>query len=76
MQFLYILNYFSLKSGLTCVPNFFYDSEFDSERASGIMFNRRPPVKMADFQGEITFISVFDGIRDIFGARFIMQLCF
>jgi hypothetical protein len=53
-----------------------HDSEFDSERASGIMFNRRPPVKMADFQGEITFISVFDGIRDIFGARFIMQLCF
>jgi hypothetical protein len=29
------------------------------------------------FHGEVvTFISVFDGIRDIFEARFIIQLCF
>jgi hypothetical protein len=29
------------------------------------------------FHGEVvTFISVIDGIRDIFEARFIMQLCF
>jgi hypothetical protein len=49
---------------------------FDSERDSGIIFNRRPPVKMADFQSEVTFISVFDGIRFIFEAPFIIQLCF
>jgi hypothetical protein len=47
---------------------------FDSERASGIIFNRRPPIKMVDFHGEVTFISVFDGIRDIFKVGFIMQL--
>jgi hypothetical protein len=38
---------------------------FDSERASGIIFKRRPPVKMVDLHGEVTFISAF-GIRDIF----------
>jgi hypothetical protein len=27
---------------------------FDSERASGIMFILRLPVKMVDFQGEVT----------------------
>jgi hypothetical protein len=36
--------------------NFFL---FDSERTSGIMFNSRPPVKMADFHGEVIFLSVF-----------------
>jgi hypothetical protein len=46
------------------------DSEFDSEQVSGIIFNRRPPVEMADFHGEVTVISIFDGIRDIFEARF------
>jgi hypothetical protein len=51
-------------------------SFFDSERASGITFNCRPPVKMVDFHCEITFISVFDGIRDIFEARFIVKFCF
>jgi hypothetical protein len=35
-----------------CINFFLFDSEFDS----GIMFNRRPPVKMVDFHGEITFI--------------------
>jgi hypothetical protein len=39
------------------------------------MFNRRPPVKIVDFQGEVTFIQVFDGIRDIFETRFMIQLC-
>jgi hypothetical protein len=53
---------------------FLFDSEFDSERASGIIFNIRPPVKMVDFHGEVTFILVFDGIRDIFDAQFIMQV--
>jgi hypothetical protein len=32
------------------------------------MFNLRPPVKMADFHDEVAFISVFEGIRDIFEA--------
>jgi hypothetical protein len=53
--------------------NFFL---FDSERASSIMFNLRPPIKMVDFHGEVTFISVFNGIRDIFEAQFIIQLSF
>jgi hypothetical protein len=47
---------------------------FDSELASGIVFTCRPPVKMEDFHGEVTFISVFDGIREICEAYFIMQL--
>jgi hypothetical protein len=55
---------------------FLFDSEFDSEQASGIIFNRRPPVKMVDFHGEVTFISVFDGIRDVSEAQFITRLCF
>jgi hypothetical protein len=42
--------------------NFFL---FDSEQAYGIIFNHRPPVKMVDFHGEVTFILVFDSIRDI-----------
>jgi hypothetical protein len=29
---------------------------FCSEQASGIIFNIRPPVKMVDFHGEVTFI--------------------
>jgi hypothetical protein len=36
---------------------------FDSERASGIMFNLRHPVKMVGFHGEVTFISVFDALK-------------
>jgi hypothetical protein len=38
----------------------------------------RPPVKNGrSFHGEVvTFISVIDGIRDIFESRFIMKLCF
>jgi hypothetical protein len=39
------------------------------------MFKTRLPVKMAAFHGEVTFISAFDSIRDIFEAQFIMQLC-
>jgi hypothetical protein len=39
---------------------------FDSERASGIIFTLRLPVKMVGFHGEVTFISAFDSIRDIF----------
>jgi hypothetical protein len=37
-----------------------FDSEIDS---TTIDFNRRPPVKMVDIQGEVTFISGFDDIR-------------
>jgi hypothetical protein len=37
---------------------FLFDSGFDSERALAL--------KMVDFHGEVTFISVFDGIRDIY----------
>jgi hypothetical protein len=66
IQFLCISCFFFSKSGLKCVPIFLLDSELDSERASGIMFNLCPPVKMADFHGEVTFISIFDGITDIF----------
>jgi hypothetical protein len=53
---------------------FFFDPEFLTQ----IFFKRRAPVKMVDlFHGEVvTFVSGFDGIRDIFEARFIMQLCF
>jgi hypothetical protein len=53
-----------------------FHSEFESEQASVIMFNLRPPVKIVDFHGKVTFISVFDGIRDISEAQFIMQLVF
>jgi hypothetical protein len=55
---------------------FYFDSEFDSERASGIIFTLRPPVKMVDFHSEVTFISVFGGTRDIFETLFIVQLYF
>jgi hypothetical protein len=58
-----------------CTNFFLFDSEFDSERASDIILNIRPPVKMVDFHGEVTFILVFDGIRGIFETQFIMQLC-
>jgi hypothetical protein len=47
---------------------------FDSERDSGIIFNCRPPVKMVDFHGEVIFLSVFDGFRDIFEALLVIQL--
>jgi hypothetical protein len=72
---LYGGSYFSLKSGLKWVPNYFF---FDPEFLTQIFFKRRAPVKMVDlFHGEVvTFVSGFDGIRDIFEARFIMQLCF
>jgi hypothetical protein len=40
------------------------------------MFNLRLPVKTVDFHVDVTSISVFDGIRDIFEAQFIMQLPF
>jgi hypothetical protein len=52
IYFLHISGFFFLKSGLNCVSIFLFDSEFDSERASGFMFNVRPPVKMIDFHGE------------------------
>jgi hypothetical protein len=48
------------------MPNFKFDSE---QPSAGIIVNRRPPVKMADFHGEVTFISVFDCIRDIFDFK-------
>jgi hypothetical protein len=35
------------------------------------MFNLRLLVKIVDFHGEVTLISVFGGIKDIFEARFI-----
>jgi hypothetical protein len=65
--------FFFLQKWTKVYTNFFlFDSEFDSEPAFAITFNRRPPVKMVDFHGEVTFISVFDGIRDIFEAQSIM----
>jgi hypothetical protein len=76
MYFLCIDGIVSFKSGLKFVPIFLLNSQFYSERASGVMFNRRPPVKMVDFYSEVTFISAFGGIRDIFKAHIIMQLCF
>jgi hypothetical protein len=74
IHFLCISSFFSSKSGLKCITNFLFDSEFDSERISAILCNLRPPVKIVDFQGEVSFISVFDGIRYISGAWFITQL--
>jgi hypothetical protein len=50
---------FYLQSGLNCVPIFFI---WFWASLSGIICNRRPPVKMVDFHGEVTFLSVFDGI--------------
>jgi hypothetical protein len=45
--------FFLLKKWTKVSANFFsFDSEFDSERASSIMFNLRPPVKLVDFHGE------------------------
>jgi hypothetical protein len=55
---------------------FYLILNFDFERASGIIFKHRPSVKMIDFHGEVTFISVFDGVRDIFEVWFITKLCF
>jgi hypothetical protein len=54
--------------------NFFFDSEF----LILVSFQRPTSSKNGrSFHGEVdTFISVIDGIRDIFEARFIMQLCF
>jgi hypothetical protein len=57
MRILCISSFFSFKSGLNYIPNFFlFDSEIGSERVYGIMFKLRPPVKMFDFHGEVTFI--------------------
>jgi hypothetical protein len=55
-------------------PNFFLDSEF----LILVLFQRPTSSKNGrSFHGEVvTFISVIDGIRDIFEARFIMQLYF
>jgi hypothetical protein len=36
---------------------------FDSERASDIMFNRRPPVKMVDFHGEVTIYPFLTALK-------------
>jgi hypothetical protein len=59
--------FFFLEKWIKVRTNFFlFDSEFDSEQAFGVMFNLRPPVKMVNFRCDVTFISVFDGIRDIF----------
>jgi hypothetical protein len=60
---LHFVSFFSLKKWTKVHTKFFL---FDSERASGTVFNFRLPVKMVDFYGEVTFISVFDGITDIF----------
>jgi hypothetical protein len=50
---------------------FFFDSEFL------VLFQRPTTSKNGrSFHGEVTFISVFDGIRDIFEALFVKQLCF
>jgi hypothetical protein len=56
------------------MPIFFFDSEFLI-----LVLLQRPPASKngRSFHGEvITFILVIDGIRDVFEARFIMQLCF
>jgi hypothetical protein len=56
------------------VPNFFFDSEF----LILVLFQKPIASKNGQsFHGEVfTFISVIDGIRDIFEALFILQLCF
>jgi hypothetical protein len=53
---------------------FFFDSEF----LILVLFQRPTASKNGcSFHGEVvTFISVIDGIRDIFEARFIVKLCF
>jgi hypothetical protein len=55
--------------------NFFF---FDSEFLILVLFQRPTTSKNGRyFHGEVvTFISIIDGIRNIFKARFIMQLCF
>jgi hypothetical protein len=54
--------------------NFFFDFEF----LILVLFKRPTTSKNnRSFHGEmVTFISVIDGIRDIFEARFIIRLCF
>jgi hypothetical protein len=56
------------------VPIFFLDSEF----LILVLFQKPTTSKNGrSFHGEVaTFISVIDGIRDIFEAWFIIQLCF
>jgi hypothetical protein len=50
---------------------------FDSEFLILVLFQRPTASKNGrSFQGEASFISVFNGIRDTFEARLIMQLCF
>jgi hypothetical protein len=51
---------------------------FDSEFLILVLFQRQPTSKNGQsFHGEVvTFISVIDGISDIFEAQVIMQLCF
>jgi hypothetical protein len=59
------------------MPNFFYlILNLILSEPPALCLTPRSPVKMIDFLGEVTFISVFDGITDIFETRFIMQLCF
>jgi hypothetical protein len=51
--------FFFFKSVLKRVSIFFY---LILSEPSGIIFRLRPPVKMVNFHGEVSFISVFDGI--------------
>jgi hypothetical protein len=51
---------------------------FDFEFLISVLFQTPHTSKNGrSFHGEVvTFISVFEGIRNIFEARFIMELCF
>jgi hypothetical protein len=66
--------FFLLKKWTKAGANFFFDSEFFIL----VLFQRPTSSKNGrSFHGEaVTFISVIDGIRDIFETRFIIQLCF
>jgi hypothetical protein len=68
------LQFFLLKKWTKVAANFFFDSEY----LILVLFPRPTASKNGrSFHGEVViFISVIDGIRDIFEARFIMQPCF
>jgi hypothetical protein len=67
--------FFLLEKWVKVRANFFL---FDSEFLILVLFQRPTTSKNGrSFLGEmVAFILVIDGIRDIFEARFVMQLCF
>jgi hypothetical protein len=64
--------FFGFKSGLKCVSNFFYLILSKPLK----LFYSPTTSKNGRFHGDVTFISAFDGIRDIFETQFMMQLYF